>query len=74
MAETDDTGVQVGPQPAALQEGILFIDLREGMCKFPLGGRETLPTRFCGAVTLTGSVCCLKHQKIAYNKAIYRPR
>ncbi len=49
--------------------GIRFMRLREGLCKFPLGGPNDPPERFCGEPTLIGSPYCPKCQRIAYTRA-----
>lgn len=46
--------------------GIRFLKLREGLCKFPLGGPCDPPERFCGEPTLVGSPYCQAYQRIAY--------
>ncbi len=52
----------------ASEPGIGFEELREGRCKFPLGEFDTPAVRFCGDVTPPGSVYCLRHQSLAYNR------
>ena len=72
MTETDrlDEDVQEGvPQP-----GIAFAELAAGRCKFPLGAVDVPATRFCGAATPLGTVYCVKHQRIAYNRSADRRR
>lgn len=48
--------------------GVDFGSLRQGMCKFPLGGIDDAPDRFCGAGALEGSPYCQDCAKKAYNK------
>ncbi len=52
------------------ERGIRFIALREGLCKFPLGGPYDPPERFCGEPTLVGSPYCPKCQRVAYTRAV----
>ncbi len=49
--------------------GIPFKKLRDGLCKFPLGGSYDPPERFCGEPTLIGSPYCPACQRIAYTRA-----
>ena len=48
--------------------GIAFVELREGRCKFPIGGFNDPPDRFCGEPTPPGSPYCPSCQKKAYNR------
>ncbi|WP_445730580.1 GcrA family cell cycle regulator [Methylocystis sp. IM2] len=48
--------------------GVSFFQLREGRCKFPLGGIEEPPERFCGAVTPIGDPYCASCQAKAYSR------
>ncbi len=52
-----------------LPRGIRFMKLREGLCKFPLGGLYDPPERFCGEPMLVGSPYCRACQRIAYTRA-----
>lgn len=74
MTEAVDATEQDKPEAVTQPAGIPFADLREGRCKFPLGGPGAAPERFCGADTPPGAVYCLKCQAIAYVKPIYRRR
>lgn len=49
---------------------IEFFDLREGLCKFPLGGVNDPVEWFCGAVTDVGSPYCVSCQQIAYSRPL----
>ncbi len=48
--------------------GIRFIKLREGLCRFPLGGPYDPPERFCGEPTLVGSPYCPACQRVVYTR------
>lgn len=48
--------------------GIEFVDLREGRCRFPLGGINDPPERFCGAPAEIGTAYCPECQKKAYSR------
>ncbi len=50
--------------------GIRFMKLREGLCKFPLGGPYDPPERFCGEPAPVGSPYCPACQRIAYTGAM----
>ena len=47
-------------------EGITFADLREGRCKFPLGGHGEPAERFCGKPAIPGAPYCPECQKKVY--------
>ncbi len=49
------------------QPGVPFLELREGFCKRPLGGKDEPATRFCGAPASEGSPYCPDCRKIVYN-------
>jgi len=48
--------------------GVDFDSLRPGICKFPLGGIDDAPDRFCGAPAMEGSPYCPECAKKAYPK------
>ena len=50
------------------------MDLREGMCRFPLGDPATPAFRFCGARANEGLPYCPYHAQIAYQPATERKR
>ena len=52
----------------AKSHGIEFTDLREGRCKFPLGGINDPPERFCGEPTMAGMPYCSSCQLKAYHR------
>lgn len=47
-------------------EGIPFAELREGRCKFPLGGHGEPAERFCGKPSIPGASYCPECQKKVY--------
>ncbi len=51
------------------QPGVSFLELREGLCKRPLGGKDEPPARFCGALTPPDSPYCQDCKKIIYSQA-----
>lgn len=50
-------------------KGVVFMKLREGMCKFPLGRFNEPAEWFCGMATVVGTPYCTDCQKIAYTRA-----
>ncbi|MDP4004969.1 GcrA family cell cycle regulator [Methylobacterium sp. NEAU K] len=64
------------PEPVALSvsERVTIMDLREAMCRWPLGDPTTPEFRFCGARSITGLPYCTHHAEIAYQPAAERKR
>ena len=54
--------------------GVTIMELREAMCRFPLGDPTTPEFRFCGAQASTGLPYCAHHAQIAYQPAAERKR
>ena len=54
--------------------GVTIMELREAMCRFPLGDPATPEFRFCGAQAITGLPYCPHHAQIAYQPAAERKR
>ena len=46
--------------------GVSLMKLRDGMCKFPLGGLSDTVTRFCGEPAATGVSYCEKCRERAF--------
>jgi hypothetical protein len=56
-------------RPLDLNDTLTIYQLREGDCKWPLGGVEDKPPyAFCGHPAPIGTPYCLKHAKKAYSK------
>ena len=53
---------------------VTIMELREAMCRFPLGDPTTPEFRFCGAQASTGLPYCSHHAQIAYVPAAERKR
>lgn len=53
---------------------VQFVDLREGMCKWPIGDPHSSEFRFCGAKASAGVVYCGYHAQIAYEPSQRRGR
>jgi GcrA cell cycle regulator len=60
----------VAPQ----SEGVTIMELREGMCRWPLGDPTTPEFRYCGARAVEGLPYCSHHAQIAYQPAAERKR
>jgi GcrA cell cycle regulator len=54
--------------------GVTIMELREAMCRFPLGDPTSPEFRFCGARAITGLPYCSHHARIAYQPAAERKR
>ena len=54
--------------------GVTIMELREAMCRWPLGDPTTPAFRFCGARANSGLPYCPYHAQIAYQPATERKR
>lgn len=59
------------PEPVAevvvpMSERVTIMELRESMCRWPLGDPSTPEFRFCGAPSPIGTPYCGFHGKVAY--------
>lgn len=55
-------------------ERVSIMDLREYMCRWPMGDPTTPEFRFCGGRSQTGMPYCSHHARIAYQPAADRRR
>ena len=62
------------PSPLAVSQRVTIMDLRESMCRWPLGDPTTPEFRFCGGRSITGLPYCTHHAEIAYQPAAERKR
>jgi GcrA cell cycle regulator len=62
------------PMALAVSQRVTIMDLRESMCRWPLGDPTTPDFRFCGARSITGLPYCTHHAEIAYQPAAERKR
>lgn len=68
------------PPPAAdevglpLSERVTIMDLRESMCRWPMGDPTKPEFRFCGARSVTGLPYCSNHAQVAYQPVADRKR
>jgi len=60
--------------PLAVSQRVTIMDLRDSMCRWPLGDPTTPDFRFCGARSITGLPYCTHHAEIAYQPAAERKR
>jgi GcrA cell cycle regulator len=55
-------------------EGVTIMELREGVCRWPLGDPTTPEFRYCGARAVEGLPYCAHHAQMAYQPATERKR
>ncbi len=55
-------------------ERVTIMELRESMCRWPLGDPTTPEFRFCGQRAITGVPYCTHHARVAYQPAADRKR
>jgi GcrA cell cycle regulator len=70
---------QAAPAPSEdvvipFSERVTIMDLREYMCRWPMGDPTTAEFRFCGGRSQTGMPYCSYHSRIAYQPAADRRR
>lgn len=77
-----ETAADAQPKPVQATEDVVIpfservtiMDLREYMCRWPMGDPTTPEFRFCGARSQTGMPYCTHHSRIAYQPAADRRR
>lgn len=57
-----------------MSERVTIMDLRESMCRWPMGDPTKPEFRFCGARSITGLPYCTHHSRIAYQPVTDRRR
>ncbi|MGY6645371.1 MAG: GcrA family cell cycle regulator [Salinarimonas sp.] len=60
---------QAGVTGIVFPERVTIMDLREGMCRWPIGDPTSPDFHFCGARSEIGSPYCEHHAQIAYQPA-----
>ncbi|MBY0296619.1 MAG: GcrA cell cycle regulator [Methylobacterium sp.] len=66
---------RVEPEVALpVSERVTIMELREFMCRWPMGDPASPDFRFCGARSITGLPYCTHHARIAYQPAAERKR
>lgn len=62
------------PVPLATTRRVTIMDLRESMCRWPLGDPTSPDFHYCGDRAITGLPYCTHHAQIAYQPAAERKR
>lgn len=57
-----------------MSERVTIMELRESMCRWPLGDPSTSEFRFCGGPSPIGTPYCTFHERIAYQPSTLRQR
>ncbi|MBF9234900.1 GcrA family cell cycle regulator [Microvirga alba] len=57
-----------------MSERVTIMDLRESMCRWPMGDPTKPEFRFCGARSITGLPYCNHHASVAYQPVADRRR
>lgn len=73
---------EAAPKPARVTEEVVvplslkvtIVELRESMCKWPIGDPSSSEFRYCGSPSHNGTPYCQHHGKIAYQPAQDRRR
>ncbi|SEG45413.1 GcrA family cell cycle regulator [Bosea lathyri] len=78
-APEEEPETQQAPTPSEdvvvpFSERVTIMDLREYMCRWPMGDPTTPEFRFCGGRSQTGMPYCSHHAQIAYQPAADRRR
>jgi len=79
FAPQADVEAQQEPAPSEdvvipFSERVTIMELREYMCRWPMGDPTSAEFRFCGARSQTGMPYCGYHARIAYQPAADRRR
>lgn len=59
---------------ASFAEQVTIMELRESMCRWPLGDPTTVEFRFCGSQSTSGGSYCRYHSRMAYQPPLDRRR
>jgi GcrA cell cycle regulator len=54
------------PEPATVPAGVSLLDLKETMCRWPVGDPQDEGFHFCGARRVDGLPYCEKHARMAF--------
>lgn len=84
VAETDGSPARFEGAPAAptlvapvslsITRRVTIMDLRESMCRWPIGDPTSPDFHYCGDRAITGLPYCTAHAQIAYQPAAERKR
>jgi GcrA cell cycle regulator len=73
----DDVPEETRPEAdgaVPLSKRVTIMELREGMCRWPLGDPTHAGFGYCGAKAITGLPYCTHHAQIAYQPSTERKR
>jgi GcrA cell cycle regulator len=76
LAVEPQTEVQVDEEAVVvpMSERVTIMDLRESMCRWPMGDPTKPEFRFCGARSVAGLPYCPHHARVAYQPVTDRKR
>jgi GcrA cell cycle regulator len=79
LAIAEEMIVHVAPRPiesivVPISEPVTLVDLREAMCRWPIGDPQQPEFRFCGAKSPSGAPYCEGHRRMAYQPVQDRRR
>ncbi|KQP30882.1 GcrA cell cycle regulator [Methylobacterium sp. Leaf104] len=64
----------VAPVSLTISRRVTIMDLRESMCRWPIGDPTSPDFHYCGDRSITGLPYCTTHAQIAYQPAAERKR
>ncbi|KQP50266.1 GcrA cell cycle regulator [Methylobacterium sp. Leaf399] len=73
-AATLDVALPADPVTLAVSRRVTIMDLREAMCRWPMGDPTSTDFYYCGDRAITGLPYCTHHAEIAYQPATERKR
>lgn len=74
LVQPEIAAVAVASVPLAVSRRVTIMDLRESMCRWPLGDPTSPDFHYCGDRAITGLPYCTHHAQIAYQPAAERKR
>ncbi|HEU6441362.1 MAG TPA: GcrA family cell cycle regulator [Microvirga sp.] len=74
VREEPEVSVDEDDVAIPMSERVTIMDLRESMCRWPMGDPTKPEFRFCGARSITGLPYCTHHARIAYQPVADRKR
>lgn len=74
VAEEEPETMPVDEVAIPMSERVTIMDLRESMCRWPMGDPTKPEFRFCGARSVTGLPYCSHHARVAYQPVADRKR
>lgn len=73
-AEEESPALEDEDVAIPMSERVTIMELRESMCRWPMGDPTKPEFRFCGARSITGLPYCTHHARIAYQPVTDRKR